>query len=195
MVKIPIEDIFSYNDPESITIQRTKEGINFNNSNLKSIKIPNHFKKQVLSLHPDKNIYSKQIKKSSNYVQNIANQYGYSNSIYTAIYEGLLNAHQHGNNYNENKQIILASHINEKKLEIIIADQGDKLPKMFLPFILQLRGGKKGEFLDWYKYSGETKNRTNLGTGTSFMHSYMDEIRYYISKDTKGLAIYMNKKK
>ena len=66
-------------------------------------------------------------------------------------------------------------------------------------FILALREKDLSNdgFIDWYKFTNQKKPSysDNNGTGTSFMHVYMDRIRYFRCNDLGGLAVYMRKNK
>ncbi len=65
----------------------------------------------------------------------------------------------------------------------------------FIPFIDRHRKGDyKKKFIDFYKFTNKEKPATNNGTGTSFMHTYMDKIEYYKSEG-RGLAVVLTKNK
>lgn len=159
------------------------------------IKIPNYYDKVNIKL--DNTQYAKKIREIIEPISNGTENLGYSPNIFTALYESILNAYQHGNKYNDKKKIIMASSINPNKLEFIIADAGKTLHEKFFRFILKQRekSDENSNFINWYKFSGEKKPETNNGTGTSFMNAYMDEVKYFHCIDTNGLGIYLKKQK
>ena len=164
------------------------------NQTLPTLKIPDNFKKRELYL-PEKDYGSLLREFVEPYAQN-AEVKGFGLSVFTAIYEAILNAHQHANKLSE-KKILIGSLVTKKSLEIIVCDSCEKLPEHFVSFILtmRLRNVSVEGVIDWYAYSGNVKPETNHGTGTSFMHTYMDTIKYFKSEDTGGLAVYMQKRR
>jgi len=113
--------------------------------------------------------------------------------MFTAVYECVLNAYQHGNKMNPNIPVKVAHKIDESKAKILVIDQGEELEKDFTPFILRHKEGRyKTNFIDYYTFSGKEKPDTNLGTGTSFMHTYVDSVKYFKSEEG-GLLIRLRK--
>lgn len=161
----------------------------------------------VLSIPPEfsskthtgltKENYSKKLREIIEPIAQNAEQLGYSPNIYTALYEGTLNAYQHGNKYDPNKEIRISSKSNPTSLEFIIEDEGEFIEGQFIPYVLAVQNTiLKGEsFPSWYSFSGKQKPQTNNGTGTSFIHQYVDEVGYFKSKDLGGLALYLKKEK
>ncbi len=93
-----------------------------------------------------------------------------------------------------NKSITFAYRIGSRSLDIIVEDEGGIIKSVFTPFILRHREVDiKNKFINFYEFSGEDKPQTNNGTGTSFIHAYMDEVNYYLGDN--GLAVHMVKKK
>lgn len=194
MSKMPNLDIFSLDDSNSHIRSKLRENpIIFSNSNLKRIRIPSHYKKQELSL-PTNN-YGNEIRREVELIGSLAEEKGFSPNIFTAVYEAVLNAHQHGNKLDESKRILIGTNITKKNLEVVVADEGEMLHPEFSAFILNLRNTPNiaAQTFSWYAFSGEEQPEINNGTGTSFMHTYMDEIRYFQSSELGGLAVYMSK--
>lgn len=185
-------DIFS---PHSEYMKTFDKKINFQNKSLPKLTIPQNFKQIDFNLPTEG--YEKQIREIIEPTTTYAEKLGYGPNIFTALYETILNAHQHGNQ-KEKKNITLASLIKKNNLEIIVADQGNSLHPSFMRFILTLRQKEiKNGFINWYKFSNQIKPQNNNGTGTSFMHAYMDKIEYYISENEKtkgGLCVKLYKK-
>ncbi|MDA3855269.1 MAG: ATP-binding protein [Candidatus Woesearchaeota archaeon] len=186
------EDMFSLTGSEYLKCLIDRE-INLKDSRLTEIQIPRYFKKTPISLK--KETYPGQIRSIITPISEHVEKLGYSANIFTTLYEGLLNAFQHGNKYDENKKIILSTSIKPKELEFIISDQGEKIHPKFSRFILEQRQkNSTNSFLNWYNFSEEIKPDINNGTGTSFMHAYMDEIKYFKSKELGGVSLYLYKK-
>ncbi|MFW6286052.1 MAG: ATP-binding protein [Nanoarchaeota archaeon] len=187
------EDIFSLKKSEYM-VNLLDHKINFSDELLVKLKIPKNFETKLITL--DKKNYPSQIRKSIAFISEKVEELGYNPNIFTALYEGILNGFQHGNNYDKDKKLTLASKITKKELEFIISDQGNTLHSAFSRFILEQRQKDSNDsFINWYKFSGQTKPDTNNGTGTAFMHAYMDEIKYFKSAELGGLSLYLNKKK
>jgi hypothetical protein len=182
----------SFDIKNKFVIERLKDKIEINS--LKEIQIPASFEKKEIRL-PSEN-YAAKLRNQIQEITEFYEKQGFNPNIFTAIYEGVLNAHQHGNNLDEKKKILLNHRLENKNLEIIIEDEGKELDEYFLPFILNLREmsyKSTFSFIDWYKFANKEKNKTNNGTGSSFMHAYMDKVRYFKSHKLKGLAVYMCK--
>jgi len=191
---IPGNDISSLME-SSILKSRLDGEIYLDSPDLTQIEIPSRFKKEILSL--PKNNYNSEIRKIVEPISEEVEKLGFGGNVFTSLYEALKNAHEHGNLSSPKKNIILASNINPQNLEFIICDQGKKLHPKFTRFILELREKDliNGGFINWYEFSAEKPKpgRDNNGTGTSFMHVYVDRIRYFKSDDLGGLAVYMRK--
>ncbi len=157
------------------------------------IKIPSYFNKIDVKL--DNFNYAQDIRKIIEPISRKVEKFGFSHNIFTGLYEALLNAYQHGNKFDDDKKLILGSNYNEDKLEFIVGDSGKILHKNFFRFILKHRErtDNGSSFINWYKFSGELRSNINNGTGTSFMHAYFDNIKYFNSLDTKGLGVYLAK--
>src|SRR3989344_5808560 len=81
-----------------------------------------------------------------------------------------------------------------KEISSLIEDEGTILNSTFVPFILKHRESDvKSKYIDFYKFARKEKPKANNGTGTSFMHAYMDEINYYLGEH--GLMVHMVKNK
>ncbi len=185
-------DIFSPSQ-EPLKSILNKE-INLEENNISSIHIPKNFKKRKINL--PKTNYGIKIREFVEPYAINAEENGFAYNIFTALYEAILNAHQHGNKDQINSEILFANLNSKNSLEFIICDNGTKLPNHFISYILNLRETNTDQkYFNWYEYSGNPKPQTNNGTGTYFIHSYMDIVKYFKSKDTNGLAVYMKKQK
>lgn len=184
-------DFLDYN-PE-LYKELLKNEVNF--EHFPSVSAKDDFQSSYIQL-PSEN-YAHELRNQIQPISMLAESRGYAPNIFTALYEAVLNAHQHGNKLSEEKQIKVSHRINSEKLEIIVEDEGRKLPEYFVPFLINLRSkiGNEGKFVDWYKFSNAKKPSTNNGTGTSFMHTYLDSVMYMRSEELSGLAVYMTKNK
>lgn len=186
------DDMFSFKD--GLGRERTKDSIKLNKYlNLKELKIPQNFQQRKIKLSSEQNIYKQEIKKISSGVMTYAQKIGsFNHTFQTAIYEAISNAWQHGNRLDSSKNLILAKFATPNSLEVIISDEAEELPKDFQPFIETVKKSEGG-FIDWYNFSDNAIRceGRNYGTGTSFMHMYSDEVKYFKSKDTRGLALYL----
>lgn len=189
--KIPSYDSFSLDEE----IARNRLDKTIKTESLIPLSIPQDF--TILEPKFTKKEYSSEIRTFIEPISRNVESLGFGPSVFTALYEGLLNAFQHGNYCNENKELLFAHFIEPKNIEFMICDQGKKLHPKFLRFILKHRERTEqtSNFINWYKHSGEDNSNTpNLGLGTSFMHAYMSEVKYFNSVELGGLALYLNKK-
>jgi anti-sigma regulatory factor (Ser/Thr protein kinase) len=141
--------------------------------------------------------YQQEIQKIAEHIIKKAEQEGFPRNMFTALYESILNAYQHGNKKDPNKKIKINFSIDESSLEIAIQDEGGILDPDFVPFVLkqrEIKGQKQDRLLDFYKFAGKQKPETNNGTGTSFMHQYADRVTYFKSP-TGGLVVILEKLK
>jgi anti-sigma regulatory factor (Ser/Thr protein kinase) len=188
-----IEDMFSIKD--NFVYEKLKGKVNLRDTSLKKIIVPNDFSKKYLKLSPDKDRYKRELKNFIYILDEKFRKFGYKNNIITGIYETILNAHQHGNLCDSSKKILYADKIDNNKLEIIVADEGELLDENFLPFVLYLRENPK-RFVNYYDFGKDNINKNpgvNYGTGTSFMHIYFDKVNYYVSEELGGLAVKLTK--
>ncbi len=185
------KNIFSIKD----TGQKKKNTIlKLEDSSLQYLKITKDFLFSKIKIEKD---YNHSIDSIVKPVSEECHNKGFPSNIYTALYECILNAYQHGNNSDYNKKILFGKKLREQKIEFLVIDEGKELSKMFLEFISfkKNKNLKNLEFSNWYKFSGEKKPESNCGTGVFFMREYMDEVRYFRTKESKGLAVYLRKEK
>ena len=118
---------------------------------------------------------------------------GCNANLFTALYEAILNGHQHGNKLDPEKEVVVAYKIDSHSAEIAIIDQGGEVNPAFIPFIFKhRREDTQKSFINWYDYSKLQKPGTNNGTGTSFMHTYVDNVQYFKSEEG-GLVVHLTK--
>ena len=185
-------DFLDYN--EDIIKERLKQPIEY--EKFPSLIVPQEFEREKFRLEDGK--YASQLRDIIQPIANNIERYDWSPSIFTAMYEASLNAYQHGNKKDPDKLIRISHKVSRDKLEVIIEDQGDGLPAYFIPFLQKVRKSirKNESFVDWYNYScNQKKDQNNNGTGTSFMHAYVDDIKYMRSQELGGLAVCMEKEK
>ena len=191
MIEVNSKDFLDSND--QLYKEQLKGEIGYNN--FPELIVPEDFQKVRIQLPSSQ--YGTELRNQIQPISTLAETTGFSCNIFTALYETVLNAHQHGNKLDENKKILLSHRIRDRKLELIVEDQGTNLPEYFVPFLIKLRSQTMNgdSFVNWYNFSENKKPDSNNGTGTSFMHTYMDDITYQISKNLGGLALYLVKNK
>ncbi|MFW6046797.1 MAG: ATP-binding protein [Candidatus Woesearchaeota archaeon] len=156
----------------------------------KPYEIPENYEKIEVDI--DSNDYDSVIREVCDDLLGILDDYGFSSSLYTGIYESILNAYQHGNNFNPEKNIEISYFINEDKFILNVKDEGKLLNGDFIDYYLDLKKNQCDD--NFYEYSGKEMNDTNLGFGVKFMNTYFDNVRYFKSKDD-GLIAHMYKEK
>ena len=190
-------DIFRDDDTLDIFVASMLSGqdkINLGSTNIETYIIPYNYTVQQYNFSNDRSIYPRQIRDATSNVVSIAEGRGCNPNLFTALYEAILNAHQHGNLLDKNKNVTLAYKIDPTDAEIGIIDEGGLINPAFIGFVNRHRIGKhKERFLDWYTLSGQEKPKTNNGTGTSFMHTYVDNVQYFKS-DKGGLVCHLTKR-
>ena len=196
-------DIFDVDEIDSILRQRIREG---REVNLKEFDIPVYeidpvYTTEEFRFSPERNIYLRQVRSTIEPISVKAEESGFDHNVFTALYEAVLNAHQHGNKKAPDKKVILAHNIEEETARFAVVDEGGMIDPEFISFVLRHRekrhkedGERKGKILDFYRFIGKDKPEYNNGTGTSFIHMYMDGVSYfkYIGG---GLALHLTKKK
>ena len=148
----------------------------------------------VVECQIDQKTHGKDIRRTIEPIIDKAESMGYSHNLFTAVYEAVLNAYQHGNKMDPNKKVTIAYKIGREKADIVVMDEGGVLDPEFVPFVLHHREGQHTtRFLDFYKFTGREKPEGNNGTGTSFMHTYVDTVSYFKSP-AGGLVVQLTKK-
>ena len=185
-------DLFNLENPDSIVRKIIDKGeINLAEIAQRKVSIPIGYEVKELNI---KTGDSKEINSLINGEIKKFKESGYPENIYTPLYEAILNAYQHGNKRNPDKKVIFAYKINDLSLDILIEDEGGVIDSVFIPFILKHREKDvKRKFLDFYEFADREKPTTNNGTGTSFIHAYMDEVNYYLGE--RGLIVHMTENK
>ena len=187
------KELFDLKDIDSLVRQLLRER---GTINLRDFEIP-HYEiypsyKSVNFSFTQKN-YKREMKEAvESVLGSLSGDQESYNSLYTALYEAVMNAYQHGNKQNPNKKVTIAYKINPKSAEIAVIDEGGTLDMEFIPFVLMHKGKKLEKFLNFYEFTGRPKPITNNGTGTSFMHTYVDEV-FYFKSGNGGLVVHLTK--
>ena len=191
-------DIFDVDEIDSVLRQKLRrEEINLREFNVPVYEIEPDYKVEQFRLSSDRKLYLKQVRTSIENTSGMAESKGFNHNIFTALYEAVLNAHQHGNRADSDKRIILAHNIEDEIAKFVVVDEGGNINPEFIPFVLRHREGRheKGrKIVDFYKFTNTKKPACNNGTGTSFIHMYMDDVAYYKHVEG-GLAVHLIKKK
>lgn len=189
-------DLFSTGSIESI-VRKAFSGdksIDLKKERIEVFKLNPGYETQNYAFSDDNKVYPKQIRAAIDPLSEKAEQEGYGHSLYTALYEAVLNAHQHGNKMMADKQVVIAHRFTHDDISIAIIDQGGIINPQFVPFVLSHRDTQEKPMISWYKYLGIEKPENNNGTGTSFMHCYVDRVSYY-KGENGGLVVLLQKKK
>ncbi len=138
--------------------------------------------------------YGTSIRSATEKVSRIVEKKGCSSNFFSALYEAILNAHQHGNKLDPNKSVTLAYEIKPNKIRAAVVDQGGVFEPDFMPFLINLRskGDFKSKFQNYYDFSNTSKPTINNGTGTAFMHAYVDDVAY-LKSSQGGLIVHLTK--
>jgi len=184
-------DLFNLEDPNSIIrkIINGEEEIILAEIAQRKVSIPIGYELKELHL---KSGNGKEINSLINEEIKKFKEAGYPENIYTPIYEAILNAYQHGNKRDPNKKIIFAHKIGETSLDIIVEDEGGVIEGVFVPLKHRERDVRR-KFINFYEFANKEKPQSNNGTGTSFIHAYMDEVNYYLGEN--GLIVHMTENK
>lgn len=154
-----------------------------------AITVPEDYRTSSLRL-PQSN-YDGLIRVSSRSLAEHAVMAGYSQNIETALNEAIMNAHQHGNRLKPDKEVLIHWKIGSDEAIYLVEDQGGILVPEFAAYVLLHRQVGNNKIPDFYAFSGRSRAEANLGTGTKFMHIYMDV--GYFKSDKGGLVVKLRK--
>ncbi|MBR9691393.1 hypothetical protein GOV06_01280 [Candidatus Woesearchaeota archaeon] len=188
------DDIFDFENLDSIVRKVfEQEGlVSLSKLNDKKVSIPADYKIKEINLETGE---PSEMRLAIEPISQEFEKAGYGPQLFTALYEAVLNAFQHGNKKDSSKLIRVGYKISEEQVDIMVEDQGGELDPNFIPYILEHREERyKNHFKNFYEFSGKEKPSKNHGTGTMFMHQYTDRVNYYHSEND-GLIVHMIRKK
>ncbi|NQV91203.1 ATP-binding protein [Candidatus Woesearchaeota archaeon] len=186
-------DIFSEGTLDSLVAQAVAEipDVDIRILNVQNYHIPSDY--VVVESKFSSDNYGSEIRGVIKPIIEEAENKGCNPNLHTALYEAVLNAHQHGNKLNPDKKVKICYKITDNIAEIGVVDQGGKFKVAFIPFIFKhKRKDHEANFIDFYRFAGLQKPATNNGTGTSFMHTYVDNVSYFRSEEG-GLVVHITK--
>jgi|SRR3989344_2568762 len=193
-----VTDAFDVNTLDSIvgTLVRSPRSITLSDYAIPCYEIKNDYAVTTFSLSSKGGkALSKEIEQAIKPVIDEAVRCGYDPNLLTALYEAVLNAHQHGNGFSREKNVTIASRFNDVSAEISVIDQGGVIPPELILYVLRHRQDRRVPQLDFYAFSGREKlTPENQGLGTHFMHTYADEVKYSRSAQG-GLVVHLTKYK
>ncbi len=166
------------------------EEVSLSNFNSNPYEVPSSYKKIDVDIDPDN--YDSSIRKVCDDLISEISSYGFSGSLYTGIYESILNAYQHGNDSDPNKDIEIYYDVDDNYFRLNVKDEGDKIDSDFIDYYLDIKRNNCDK--NYYDYSNKEMNDTNLGHGVKFMNTYFDDVMYFKSKDG-GLIAHLYKEK
>jgi len=186
MAKKRPTEIFSIDALDGIVRQilRERGTIDLADFNIPTYSIPEDYSTHTLT-GLDSSIHASQLRGAIEPAAQEAEAAGFGSGLFTAVYEAALNAHQHGNEGNPEKRIIIAYKL-DKCAEFVIVDSGGRINAELASYILAHRQTNK--LPNFYDFAACERSGQNLGTGTQFMHIYADDVKYFKHKDG-GLAV------
>jgi len=114
---------------------------------------------------------------------------GKQDKFYSAVYEAVRNAHQHGNKKDPSKKIGIAYKTTPDSFEVIVSDYGGRINANFIPFVLLHRQGLSRQVISFYQFAPSVRQLPeNSGIGTYTMHMVCDEVNYYKNRNG-GLSV------
>ena len=188
-------ELFEVDESESLVrrVLRAHGEFDLSDFEIDTYQIHPGYEVKSFQFSADRKIQGREIRTAIEPITQEAENEGYSSMLFTALYEAVLNAHQHGNNNNSSKNVTIAYKFDSNSAEVAVIDQGGKLHPEFISFVLRHREGKHiDKFIDWYEFTGQEKPSTNLGTGTSYIHTYAHNVQYFKSEDN-GLVIHLTR--
>jgi len=186
-------DIFDVDNLDSVVREhfRRQGTVDLRTFDVPTYEIKPSYTVLEVNLSTDRKEYAREIRSVIEPIGREAENQGYNPNFFTALYEAVLNAHQHGNKLDPTKKVTLTYKIAADTLEISVIDQGGILNADFIPFVLRHKEGRHRErMLDFYEFTNTPKPGTNCGTGTSFMHTYVDKVQYFKSAEG-GLVVHL----
>ena len=184
-------ELFDIGSVDSLVRQifRERKPVRLNETDVSSYEVREGYEIRVFQFDASREIYKDQVKKAADEVVEEAIKQGYPNNLRTAIYEAILNAHQHGNECNPNKRVTVYFKLDDKA-EFSVIDQGGLLDPELIAYVINHRnGGDEQGFLSFYDFTG-TEPKTKHNQGTFLMHTYVDEVKYFKSIEG-GLVVHL----
>lgn len=118
---------------------------------------------------------------------------GYNPNLFVGLYEATLNAYQHGNKSDSDKEITFAYNDNGSVLDLIVEDSCTVVKKPFINYLSAFNKDTSNNFKNFYDSSNEKKSAENHGVGISFIHTYFDEVNYFVGE--QGVLLNLKKNK
>jgi len=138
--------------------------------------------------------YSNEITKAIEPIINDATKNNVPQNFKQALYEAVLNAHEHGNKLNYTKRIKVSYNVSKPIAEFTVTDEGNEIKTSFLSYILSKQQIISENYTNFYDFSRDAKPKNNHGIGISQMYTYSDDVKYFKSK-TGGLTAFMTRRK
>jgi len=129
------DDIFTEGTLDSLVAQAVADvpDIDLSILQVQNYTIPEDY--TVIETQFSKENYAAQIRDFIKPVELEAEENGCNPNLHSALYEAVLNAHQHGNRLNPHKKVKIAYKITANKEEIVGIDEGGKFKVAFIQFI------------------------------------------------------------
>mgnify|MGYP000675184366 CR=1 FL=1 len=185
------QDLFDLDDIETLIrhlLRREKE-VDLRDFDVSPFVVSPDMSVKDFRFHPER--YKKEVKRATEYVISSIEGSGYNvYTVFTPLYEAILNAFQHGHGGDPSKLVTIAHKVSPEEADIAVIDEGGVIDSEFVPFVLRHREGRhRNQVMDFYEFAGRERPDTgNLGKGTFLMHSYANNISYYKSENG-GLVV------
>ena len=193
-----VQDIFDIDDIGSLArkIIREQGEIRLADLDVPTYNIPADYDVSVFSFNPaDTRREFQEIRAAIEPICRQAESMDYPGNLFTAFYEAVLNAYRHGNKRDASKKVTVAHKITTQLVEIAVIDEGGVIDSELISFVLRHREGRHKEgIVDFYRFTGRERPSDHNGTGTTFMHLYVDKVAYFKS-ETGGLVVHLTKYK
>lgn len=182
-----IDDIFSLENSHSLARAKYKGDIYLPTCGLPTFS-PSQEDYTTLDIHIQKGESVFNYNPALTDISQLAKHTEKQDKFYTAIYEAVRNAHQHGNKKDPSKKITLSYKSTEDSFEVIVSDYGGRINANFIPFVLLHRQGISNPY-NFYQFASNVKQLPeNSGIGTYIIHMICDEVNYYKNKNG-GLSV------
>ncbi len=192
MTPTTIDDIFSLNNPNSITRRRFEEDrLDLRDYSLPTFE-PDESYKTIEFEVPEGEDHAVHFSQLGAICQQICPNPRNQKLLRGAVREAFKNAYQHGNKKDPTKKIFVSYRKDDDKCEVVIGDQGGIINPQLIPFVLSQRA-REDPVQSFYQFACNAKHHPeNSGLGTFILHLSCEDVRYYRNA-YGGLSVHLTK--
>lgn len=189
-------ELMNLDNESSLVRTAFSQNIFLSKSNVPEVEIP--FRFNIQSFFPDGGLNLSKLSKSfSELLSREGADEEYIKGTVPGVCEAVKNAYEHGNNYDNSKEIFLANSLSKEILEFLVGDEGGEIKKEFVPYILKFRQGIHDKVFtdipDFYSFKREIYPPSgHSGIGTKIMNICFDKVNYFKSP-RGGLLVHLTK--